>query len=270
MSEIQAFDAVVPTKSSNYITCQHIMRYVFASTLVAGKTVLDIACGAGYGASHFVACGAKEVVGVDLSKNAVAYARNQYSKKGLHLLQGNAVFLPLRDRSFDMVVSFETIEHINEYEEYLEEMKRVLKPQGTFICSTPNIAYTQHPYYHVKEFRPAEFFDLLENHFDYVQRYGQYISLFTRVNDVLRVIPYRIARKTLSFTPHGDRIKEFLKKEVFKSIERVNPRPHGKEVHEMCDQDPMSFKNCKVEPLSKKGSSQLLRIMLAVCKGQKR
>lgn len=271
MSRIPEFDGIIPSKSSGYITQQHIMRYVFASKFVAGKTVLDVACGSGYGSSYLITCGAKEAVGVDLSKNAVRYAKNQYSKKGLHFSQGNAVSLPFHDNFFDVVVSFETIEHINEYEKYLEEMKRVLKPEGMFICSTPNIKYTQHPHYHVKEFYPEEFFSLLKNHFENVERYGQHICLITRVNDVFRVKGrfYGLVGKTLSSFPYGEKIKDFLKERVLKSSKSKHLN-YDVDTYEIKDEDAISFRKYEVVSLSKNSRFKLLRIMVAVCKNHKR
>ena len=241
---------------------------VFASKFVANKVVLDVACGAGYGSNYLITCGAKEVLGVDLSKNAIEYAKNHYSKKNLYFLQGNAVSLPFHNNFFDVVVSFETIEHINEYEKYLEEIKRVLKPRGIFICSTPNIKYTQHPYFHVKEFYPEEFFSLLEKHFGNIERYGQYIGLITRINDVFRVKSrfYGLAGKILSSSPYGEKIKEFLKKRVIKSSKHC----YDTDIYEIKDEDTILFIKNEVRPLNKKSRFELLRIMVAVCKNPKR
>lgn len=114
----------------------HIRRYLFAQQFVWGRTVLDIACGTGYGSNILRLGGAKQVLGIDLSSEALAYAATQWGAAGL--LCGDAHALPLKSASLDVVVSFETIEHLAEPKRFLLEAARVLKPDGDLILSTPN------------------------------------------------------------------------------------------------------------------------------------
>ena len=122
------------------------------------KSPWDAACGEGYGSS-LLAEEAEEVTGLDIDKEAVENANHKYGNKKLSYLKGSIEELPFEDHTLDVVVSFETIEHVGEeiQKKFLEEICRVLKPEGTLIMSTPNKAvYTdlvegENPF-HVKEF----------------------------------------------------------------------------------------------------------------------
>src|SRR5260221_9228884 len=120
------------------IWIEHWHRYHFAARWVAGKRVIDVACGEGYGTA-LLARAATQVTGIDLSADAIAHAKRNYSALG------NASFecapctrLPIADGSVDVAVSFETLEHIAEQDAFLDELARVLKPEGLLILSCPN------------------------------------------------------------------------------------------------------------------------------------
>jgi ubiquinone/menaquinone biosynthesis C-methylase UbiE len=117
---------------------QHITRYEYAARHVSGD-VLDIACGVGYG-SYYLAAGpaVASVIGVDISAEAVRYARRKFVHEKLSYRTGNALAMPFADASFNAVVSLETLEHIRAVPEFLAEVKRVLRPGGVFIVSVPN------------------------------------------------------------------------------------------------------------------------------------
>lgn len=114
---------------------EHVHRYAFATSFVKGKRVLDIACGEGYGAAALQKAGATHVIGVDISKDACRHAQRKY---GIDTRVGSAEEIPLDDGSVDVVVSFETIEHVPHPERFLDECVRVLTPGGRLIISTPN------------------------------------------------------------------------------------------------------------------------------------
>ena len=122
------------------IWIEHWHRYHFAAGFAAGKRVLDIACGAGYG-SALLARGAAHVTGVDIAEEAVAHARRAYASIGnLAFRQGSCTAIPLADASVDLAVSFETIEHITGQEAFLGELARVLAPEGVLLLSSPDKA----------------------------------------------------------------------------------------------------------------------------------
>lgn len=145
---------------------EHLARYLFAQERVSGR-VLDVACGAGYGTRLLGA------VGVDLSKDALRAARNETDR----LVCSDALRLPFGG-TFDAVVSFETVEHVADPERFVEECRRVLRPGGVLLMSTPNRELwsprTSKPAqrHHVKEFSRKEFRTLLKSFKD-VELFGQ-------------------------------------------------------------------------------------------------
>jgi hypothetical protein len=156
---------------------EHLHRYALATELAAGKAVLDIACGEGYG-SNLLARTARLVVGVDVDAASVAHAREAYPADNLRFLEGTCAAIPLADRSVDLVVSFETLEHHDQHREMMVEVRRVLRPDGVLLISTPDrrtysdLTGYANPF-HIRELYPPEFEDLLRMFFDRVAVYGQ-------------------------------------------------------------------------------------------------
>ena len=121
------------------IAHEHWHRYAFARPLTAGRRVVDVACGEGYG-SALLARDAQDVVGVDLDPATVAHAAAAYRAPNLRFAVGSATALPLRDAAVDAVVSFETIEHLPREAQaaMIAEFARVLSPRGFLVISSPN------------------------------------------------------------------------------------------------------------------------------------
>lgn len=158
---------------------EHIVRYQASATLVKNKIVLDIASGSGYGTKILADSGAKKVYGVDISKEAIEYAKKNYNAKNIEYRVGDAAEIPLEDNSMDVVVSFETIEHVPKYEAFMKEICRVLKSDGVLIVSTPNDEeYPEGNEYHVHEFEIDEFKQLIKSNFKNHELYyqGAYVS----------------------------------------------------------------------------------------------
>jgi ubiquinone/menaquinone biosynthesis C-methylase UbiE len=154
---------------------EHLHRYRLATALAAGRDVLDIACGEGYG-SAALARVARSVVGVDIAEEVVAHATHTYAGDGLRFLNGSCDAIPLADSSVDLIVSFETIEHHDRHDEMMTEFRRVLRPGGLVVLSSPNreIYSADHVNpFHVKELSRAELTALLERHFPHVALAGQ-------------------------------------------------------------------------------------------------
>jgi GT2 family glycosyltransferase/ubiquinone/menaquinone biosynthesis C-methylase UbiE len=170
----------VPTLKGE-IKYEHLHRYALSMLLAKGKTVLDLASGEGYG-SAILAKIAESVVGVDIDPESVTYAKNQYINcDNLKFLVGSCASIPLPNHSIDLVTSFETIEHHNQHEEMMQEIKRVLKENGTLIISSPNrLTYSDEPNYsnpyHIKELYYDELVNLLNRYFRYVKIYGQRLA----------------------------------------------------------------------------------------------
>src|SRR5262245_60715223 len=98
---------------------EHLHRYALCLELVFGKSVLDVASGEGYGAA-LLASAAKSVVGVDIDAGSVEHAKRTYGRPNLDFLVGRCEQIPLPEGSFDVVTSFETIEHHDKHEEMVD------------------------------------------------------------------------------------------------------------------------------------------------------
>lgn len=158
-------ERLVPEGAVEASLQEHVARYRFAAERARGR-VLDVACGTGYGTAMLRA------VGVDVSLDALRYARRHPAL----YVAADAARLPF-DRTFDSVVSFETIEHVADPVRFVAECSRVLKPGGLFIVSTPNRELwsprSARPLqrHHVKEFNRKEFLAALRPF--KVQLFGQ-------------------------------------------------------------------------------------------------
>jgi len=166
------------------IWIEHWHRYHFATRWTRGKRVLDVACGEGYG-SALLARHAAHVTGADISDAAIEHAKRTYANlANVEFLCAPCTRLPIADASIDVAVSFETIEHIGEQEAFLEELARVLKPDGVLLLSCPNkLAYSDKRNFvnefHVKELYRDELAVLLGRHFAHSFWYGQRPSFFS-------------------------------------------------------------------------------------------
>ncbi|MDD5065179.1 MAG: methyltransferase domain-containing protein [Phycisphaerae bacterium] len=161
----------IPGVYGTQIALEHWHRYRVAAQYCKGKNVIDIASGEGYGSNHLAQC-ADHVTGFDIDQDAVAHAQKKYQRDNLTYQLGSVTQIPALDHSVDVVVSFETIEHIDEeiQNKFLQEVIRVLKKDGLFIVSTPDKFFhsDQKNYqneFHIKEFYKEEFQTFLENHF---------------------------------------------------------------------------------------------------------
>ncbi|MDZ4793651.1 MAG: class I SAM-dependent methyltransferase [Bacteroidota bacterium] len=161
----------------NLTTIEHLHRYAVALDFVAGKKVLDIACGEGYGAK-LLAKSAVEVMGVDIDQTVIEEAKKKYTGNNLQFREGSTSSIPAEDNYFDTVISFETLEHVEEHDQFLAEIKRVLKPGGQLLISTPDkhqyteLANYKNPY-HKKELYEKDFKELLKKYFPCVSFYRQ-------------------------------------------------------------------------------------------------
>jgi glycosyltransferase involved in cell wall biosynthesis/2-polyprenyl-3-methyl-5-hydroxy-6-metoxy-1,4-benzoquinol methylase len=160
---------------------EHLHRYFFASQFVDGKRVLDLASGEGYG-SAILAKRALSVVGVDIDVKSVKHASSRYLLPNLEFIAGSITDIPIREaRCFDVITCFEALEHVEEQEKLLSEVKRLLKDDGLFILSSPNkFVYSDEPNfqnpYHLKELYFDELRNLLKAYFPYTVFLGQKID----------------------------------------------------------------------------------------------
>jgi len=168
-------ERIIPNETFGGPLASHIKRYCFAKSYSVNKVVLDAACGVGYG-SFYLSEVANEVIGVDISEEAIAYAKKHYQKENMQFRQMDIHTLMFSDKYFDLACSFETLEHLDDPERYISEVKRVLKDDGIFIISTPYFKKTLHKPknpYHKIEFSQEDFSNLLEKYFNKVEIFGQ-------------------------------------------------------------------------------------------------
>lgn len=165
---------------------EHVARYQFAAPKLAGLRVLDIACGSGYG-MPLLQAQARFVVGVDVEWAAVKRAHSEIANGSACVMMADGCRLPFAAESFEVVTSFETLEHLEQRPQFLAELRRVLVPNGVCILSTPNANYTQpvngkpiNPF-HVYEYTPAELRCELETHFTVAVMLGQTLDARYRI-----------------------------------------------------------------------------------------
>lgn len=176
------------------IVYEHVHRYAFARRFAGGGRVLDAACGEGYG-SALLAEVAGEVTGVDLDPATIQHARNKYAAaRNLRFAEGSTAALPLPAGSVDLVVSFETVEHLPATDQpaMFAEFARVLAPDGLLLVSSPNrTEYTDRRAYrnpfHLHELDREELARLLAERFKASRWFRQRIWLGSMLRAERRV-----------------------------------------------------------------------------------
>ena len=170
-------ERLIPGEVDIDLLNEHMARYHFAVRLARGKRVLDAGCGAGYGSAE-LADVAESVTGIDIAPEAVEYARAHYALPNLVFEQGSCTDLPYADGAFDLVVAFEVIEHLENWRDFLQQVRRVLTPAGQLIVSTPNRLYYNESRgtkganpFHVHEFDFDEYTRELKQFFPYVSMF---------------------------------------------------------------------------------------------------
>ena len=145
------------SEADYYIYLLHIASYNYAKEFSLSKDVLDYGCGTGYG-TNILSKTANTVVGVDISEETIIYASNNFRSPNTTFIKIESEKLPFDDNTFDLVTSFQVIEHLKNTKQYLNEIKRVLKPHGLLLITTPDketrLFSIQNPwnYFHITEY----------------------------------------------------------------------------------------------------------------------
>ncbi len=176
----------------NAISIEHLHRYSLALPLAKQLRVLDIACGEGYG-SNLLSANAAHVYGVDIDAETIARAKMKYTAANLEFIAGSADRIPLPDAAVDLVISFETIEHHDRHREMFAEIKRVLRPGGVLVMSSPEAGVSGFNPHHVKELHREEFTALVNGYFENTAFYFQKIVMGSLI------VPQQPGRSSLSF-----------------------------------------------------------------------
>lgn len=162
---------------------EDLSKFVFASSYVRGKSVLDAGCGAGQGSDYLARSGADQVVGVDISPDAIRFAHAHWTQPNLAFAAMDVGRLAFPVGSFGAVTSIEVIEHLSHSEEYVKEIRRVLSPGGILVMSTPNKRISSPTPgslwpHHIHEFYLDELRDLLSRYFSIVDIWGMSIPVY--------------------------------------------------------------------------------------------
>jgi SAM-dependent methyltransferase len=177
-------DQIADDPASQSILQIHLRRYETAARYAKDKRVLDIACGVGYGSKMLHLAGASSVVGVDLSEETLTYARENHQGKGLQFVCGNAEEFEWPE-PFDLIVSFETLEHLPHPDQFIRQMGQLLTPEGYLILSVP-LGETRHlDAYHLHAFSQEDVINLLEQSGFWVER-SRCDDWFLSRSDLLR------------------------------------------------------------------------------------
>jgi len=214
MSENSFSERVVPDNVPYNFWQEHINRYIFALNYVSNRVVLDVACGTGYG-TELISKTAYLAIGLDVSRIALTYA-SKHCRKNSHIdfVLADANHLPFRSGTFEIVVSFETIEHLIHPQDFLQQIKSVLEINGQLIISTPNGKISSpnrnkptNPF-HFREFDRQEFSNLMSIFSQRPQFYSQrptFLALFPlidrHIHYSLRMLYRKIAKSASSRSP---------------------------------------------------------------------
>ncbi len=169
----------------------HLNRYLISKEFVKNKRVLDVACGEGYGSYLISQWEADSVVGVDISDEAIEKAKKNFKRDNIdYFVQDATNMQKLKDNDFDVVVSYETFEHVSDVELFLKEIKRVAKPDATIIISCPNDYYyypeedKSNPF-HTRKFSFDDFKKITENNLGTHVKYMIGMEISGYINTVL-------------------------------------------------------------------------------------
>lgn len=162
----------VPGQTSRNVREDHERRYRHVRNQLKGRRILDIACGSGFGI-QILSSVSSAIVGIDYSFDAVNFAKRNFMRRADGGVRANTSSIPFVDNSFDAVVSFETIEHLREPVKFLEEIRRVLIPDGQFYISTPVKKGNRLDRYHFHEYTIIEITKLLSRFFSVEKVEGQ-------------------------------------------------------------------------------------------------
>lgn len=211
-------------KEDYLLYLRHLFAYKYASErLSTDDIVLEVGAGEGYGAS-LLSKYVKEIIALDNNASTIFHAKRKYSSDNLNFIWYDGKKVPFKDCTFDAVISFQVIEHVEDDARFLSEIHRVLKNGGILILTTPNRTYRlrpgQKPWnpFHVREYHPHELENLLKATFREINVQG------IRGNDEIQRIEIKRVKPNLiiSFDILNLRrlLPDFIKKGLAKIISK--------------------------------------------------
>lgn len=217
------------SKEEYLIYLRHLFAYEFAKHKIPKNSfVLEVGCGEGYG-TDLLSQNAVKIIGLDMDKNTIAHAQKKYGSENCVFTVHDGIKIPYENDTFDVVISFQVIEHVQDDINYISEIYRVLKRNGIFILTTPNKTYRlkpdQKPWnrFHIREYYPHELENVLKSKFSDVKVWG------IRGNEEVQRIDIERVKQSLSiisFDPLNLRklIPEPLKLVIIKILGRITHR----------------------------------------------
>jgi SAM-dependent methyltransferase len=239
-----ALERIDPKVQGGALVLDHYGRYAFAAQFVAGKRVLDAACGVGYGSHLLKEAGAAEVIGVDLSGEAIAYAREHYVAPGITFHQANAEEMTGVEGLFDIVVSFETLEHLRNPHRFLHTCRQKVHDDALLLFSIPNEA--DHPPdnpYHLHFFNREHLDALVRDLFPARRILPLYFSLATVIcgpssaDETARLHPVQSQLIRVDKIPPEAECYLALCSPTPRSLEFTNLLVHGRPMFEEVERD---------------------------------
>ncbi len=239
----------IATESEYLMYLRHIFAYTIASKLIPdGSFVLDIGCGNGYGI-YMLSQRPINIIGLDVNRKTIDRAIVKYKSKNCNFQHYGGQTLPFADSIFDIIISFQVIEHIKSEQRYLLEINRVLKPDGMFVLTTPNKALrmgnTKKPWnkYHFKEYFSHELTNALTGYFSQVDIFG------IRGSDIIQEKEKNRIKKILrmvSLDPLNIRslIPETIKQKMISALQK---NKNLKNYNEMYGLDDYKFSNNNID-----------------------
>ncbi|MFQ6131473.1 MAG: class I SAM-dependent methyltransferase [Armatimonadota bacterium] len=202
-------ERVVEGDTPERVWQEHVARYRFAASRASNKEVLDVACGTGYGSRMMLDAGARRVVGVDISPEAIAYARSRYATDRLTFAVGEAADLDGLGQ-FDLIVCYEAIEHVADAGACVAAAAGALRPGGQYLVSTPNVSpvlarmgKSSASQFHRTDYDARSFRQVLEPHFADIALFGQVWYPLTRAGKALWWLRRKLNRLPRAPRPLG-------------------------------------------------------------------
>jgi len=166
------------TKHTYLLSLRLLFAYEYVKQIIPkNSAVLEVGCGPGYG-TNYLSNHVKHIIGLDIDKNVIQYASDKYSSENCSFKFYNGLKIPYDDNTYNAVVSFQVIEHLQDDINYLAEIRRILKTGGIYILTTPNRTHrvkpNQKPWnrFHVREYSPDELGNILKATFSEINVWG--------------------------------------------------------------------------------------------------
>jgi len=177
---------------------RHKYAYEYVQQFVENRTVIDVGCGTGYRCRIF-AEKSRMVYGIDYDKEAVTYCEKNYVAPNIKYIRMDANSLDL-DRQFDIAVAFQVIEHMQNLDKFIEQLKRVVKPNGIIFISTPNVRRPQEDKdanpFHFNEMKYTQFQRLISDNFSSYEILGVAYARRNKIRSFVAKLPfYRLGKK---------------------------------------------------------------------------